>query len=142
MKKLVLMVVVAIITSLTFAQKIQEKEVPAVVKTSLQKLYPNAKDVKWDKEKEHYEASFDLNKIDNSILFDTNGNVVETEVEIALNQLPKGILEYIKQHYAGESVREAAKITDAKGTVTYEAEIKAKDLLFSTSGKFIKETKD
>lgn len=142
MKKLVLMMAVAMITSLTFAQKIQEKDVPASVKASFQKQYPNIKEVKWDKEGEKFEASFDLNKIDNSVLFDAQGKILETEVEIELNHLPKGVLEYVKANYKGQNVKEAAKITDAKGIVTYEAEIKGMDLLFDNNGKFIKQIKD
>jgi hypothetical protein len=142
MKKLALLVVAAMITSLTFAQKMQEKEVPAPVKNAFQKQYPTASDVKWDKEGEKFEASFDLNKIDNSVLFDAQGNILETEVEIELNQLPKGVLEYVKANYKGQKVKEAAKITDAKGKVTYEAEIKGMDLLFDANGKFIKEVKE
>ena len=142
MKKLAFMLVAAMITSLTFAQKLQEKDVPAPVKTSFQKHYPNIKEVKWDKEGEKFEASFDLNKVDNSVLFDAQGNILETEVEIELSQLPKGILEYVKTNYIGQRVKEAAKITDSKGTVTYEAEIKGMDLLFDSNGKFIKEIKD
>jgi hypothetical protein len=142
MKKLALMIVAAMITSLSFAQKIQEKDVPASVKASFQKNYPNIKEVKWDKEGEKFEASYDLNKIDNSVLFDAQGNLLETEVEIELNQLPKGVLEYVKANYKGQNVKEAAKITDAKGIVTYEAEIKGMDLLFDNNGKFIKQIKD
>ncbi|MDX2280036.1 MAG: PepSY-like domain-containing protein [Saprospiraceae bacterium] len=142
MKKLALMVVAAMITSLTFAQKIQEKDVPAPVKATFKKQYSSIKEVKWDKEGEKFEASFDLSKVDNSVLFDAQGNILETEVEIELSQLPKGILEYVATNYKGQKVKEAAKITDAKGTVTYEAEIKGLDLLFDSNGKFIKETKD
>jgi len=142
MKKLALMTVAAMITSLTFAQKMQEKDVPAPVKNAFQKQYPTASDVKWDKEGEKFEASFDLNKTDNSVLFDAQGNILETEVEIELNQLPKGVLEYVKANYKGQKVKEAAKITDAKGKVTYEAEIKGMDLLFDANGKFIKEVKE
>ncbi len=142
MKKLVLMMVAAMITSLTFAQKIQEKDVPALVKASFQKQYPNIKEVKWDKEGEKFEASFDLNKIDNSVLFDSKGNILETEEEIELAQLPKGVLEYVINNYKGQNVKEAAKITDANGIVTYEAEIKGMDLLFDSNGKFIKEVKE
>jgi len=142
MKKLALLVVAVMITSLNFAQKMQEKDVPAPVKNAFQKQYPTASDVKWDKEGEKFEASFDLNKIDNSVLFDAQGNILETEVEIELNQLPKGVLEYVKANYKGQKVKEAAKITDAQGKVTYEAEIKGMDLLFDTNGKFIKEVKE
>jgi hypothetical protein len=60
-------------------------------------------------------------------------------VEIELNQLPKGVLDYVKKNYKDVSVKEAAKITDANGIVTYEAEIKGMDLLFDNNGKFIKE---
>ena len=134
--------VAAIFASLAIAQKIQDKDVPVEVKTTFEKLYPNTKKIKWEKEQDHYEASFDLNKVDHSVLFDAKGNVLETEIEIEMKDLPKGVLEYIKANYAGKKVKEAAKITDDKGVVTYEAEIKGIDLLFDESGKFIKETKE
>jgi len=142
MKKAVTMMVAGVITSFSFAQKIQEKDVPTTVKTSFNKTYPTAKEVKWDKEGNNYEASFDANEIDNSVLFDATGNEVETEVEIELNQLPSGVLEYVKTHYSNQKVKEAAKITDAKGAITYETELKGMDVLFDSNGKFIKEMKD
>lgn len=142
MKKLAIMMVAGMITSFSFAQKMQDKDVPAAVKTTFQKAYPNTKEVKWDKEGEKYEASFDVNKIDNSVLLDASGNILETEVEIELNQLPATIPDYVKTHYSGQKIKEGAKITDVKGNVTYEAEIKGMDLLFDSNGKFIKETKD
>ena len=132
---------VILFATLSFAQKMQEKNVPANVKSIFQKMYPTATAVKWDKEGEKYEASFDLNKTDHSVLMDSQGNVIESEVEIELNQLPMGILDYVKTHYAGKQAKEGAKITDAKGIVTYEVEIKEMDLIFDNNGKFIKEVK-
>lgn len=128
-------------TSLTFSQQLQEMDVPTPVKTAFQKQYPNTKVLKWDKEGDKFEASFYLNKVDNSVLFDAQGNILETEIEIGLNQLPLGILEYVKANYKGQKVKRAAIITDAKGKVTYEAEIKEMDLLFDNNGKFTKEVK-
>ena len=75
-------------------------------------------------------------------MFDATGNEVETEVEIELNQLPSGVLKYVKTHYSNQKVKEAAKITDAKGAITYEAELKGMDVLFDSNGIFIKEMKD
>ena len=48
MKKLALITVAAMITSLTFAQKLQEKAVPTLVKTAFQKNFTQAKVVKWE----------------------------------------------------------------------------------------------
>lgn len=129
-------------TTLAFAQKVSEKDVPQAVKSSFQKIYPNAKDVKWEKEGSNYEVNFDFSKTEYSVLFDANGNLIETEVEIPVDQLPKGIFDYVATHYKGQKIKEAAKITDSKGVVTYEAEIKGLDLLFDSQGTFIKEVKE
>ena len=142
MKKLVLMMVAAMITSLTFAQKLQEKDVPAPVKTAFQKNFPQAKVEKWEKEGINFEAEFELNKSEQSVLFDAQGDIIETEIEIEISELPNGILDYVKKNYKGQSVKEAAKITDTKGTLTYEVEIKGMDLLFASNGKFVKEIKN
>jgi hypothetical protein len=142
MKKLALMTVAAMITSLTFAQKLQEKDVPASVKTAFQKNFPQAKVEKWEKEGVNFEAEFELNKSEQSVLFDAQGGIIETEIEIEISELPNGIVDYVKTNYKGQSVKEAAKITDTKGTLTYEAEIKGMDLLFDINGKLIKEIKN
>lgn len=130
------------ISAFTFAQKLQDKKVPALVKASFIKQYPNIKDVQWDKEGERFEASFEVNKIDHSVLFDAQGNVQETEIEIETSQLPQNIKDYVAKKYPNKKIKEASKITDNKGSVTYEAEIKGMDLIFDANGKFVKAQKD
>lgn len=142
MNKIIVVVATFLAMNATFAQKIKEKEVPNLVLENFKKMYPNAKEVEWEKEDGNFEVNFDLNEIDNSVLFDEKGTILETELEIELNLLPVGVMEYIKSNYVGKKVKEASKITDAKGAVTYEVEIKGKDLLFDKEGKFIKEVND
>lgn len=142
MKKLILMTVAAMITSLTFAQKTQDKNVPVAVKSAFQKQYPDAKEVKWEKENGNYEAEFEIGETDYSVLIDASGNIIETEIEISVDALPANAKEYVSKNHVGQKIKEAAKITDAKGKVTYEAEIKGIDLLFDSNGNFIKEVKE
>ncbi|MGO4821246.1 MULTISPECIES: PepSY-like domain-containing protein [unclassified Flavobacterium] len=142
MKNLAVLSIALLVTSLTFAQKTSEKEIPPVVKAAFQKHYPTIKKAKWDKEQDKFEASFDLNKTDNSVLFDKQGNILETEAEIKTSQLPKTVLDYVKIHYKDASIKEAAKITNHNGQLTYEVEIKKMDILFDQNGKFIKEIKN
>lgn len=73
---------------------------------------------------------------------DAQGNIIETEVEIGLNQLPNGILAFVTANYAGKKAKEGARITNSKGNVMYEVEISGMDLIFDSNGKFIKELKD
>lgn len=125
-----------------FAQKVKEAEVPATVKDGFKKQYPNSKVSEWEKEGANFEAEFKHNKVETSVVIDANGTILETEVEIAVKELPAAVSEYITKNYAGYKVEEAAKITDNKGTVTYEAEVeKGKeefDLIFDSKGGFIK----
>jgi parvulin-like peptidyl-prolyl isomerase len=142
MKKLAFLMVAGLITSFAIAQKLSDKDVPQAVQAALQKAYPSLKEVKWEKEGNNYEASFDFNKTEYAVLFDAKGNVVETEVKIELKQFPELVSSYVATHYQAQKIKEAAKITDAKGVVTYQAEIKGADLIFDSKGNFIKETKN
>jgi len=142
MKKLALVLAATMIASLSFAQTLKEKGVPAAVKTAFQQKYPNAKETKWEKENSNFEAEFEINETDYSVLIDASGNILETEIEIDNNALPSNVRDYVSKNYSGQKIKEAAKITDAKGIVTYEAEIKGEDLLFDSNGNFIKEEKD
>ena len=60
-------------------------------------------------------------------------------MEINVDALPSNVRDYVSKHHVGEKIKEAAKISDSKGTITYEAEIKGKDLIFDSNGNFVKE---
>ena len=131
-----------IISLATCAQKVKESDVPTAVKDAFKNNYKDAKEVKWEKEEANFEAEFEIGETDQSVVLDATGHVIETEIEIKLELLPSAVKEYVAKNYKETKIKEAAKITDSKGTVTYEAEIKGKDLIFDSTGKFIKEEID
>jgi hypothetical protein len=141
MKKLFGLLFIGAIVSLTAcAQKIDASKVPATVKESFAKQFPGAT-AKWEKEEGKYEAVFKYQSHEMSALFDANGIMEESEMEIELSELPLAVTNYLKTNHSGATVKEAAKITKANGEVEYEAEIKGKDLIFDANGNFIKEVK-
>ena len=123
-----------------FAQKLAASKVPANVRATFAKMYPSA-NAKWEVEAGKYEAGFKQGGNTMSVLIDKDGVLAETETGIKVTALPAPVLAYVKEHYAGKVIKEGAKITRADGTVTYEAEVEGKDVIFDASGKFIKETK-
>lgn len=137
MKKLILAAILLGIFSVS-AFAFSGDDAPAAVKASFAKLYPNVTKVKWGKEDANYEAEFDVNKVETSCLFDASGNLLETETEIDISALPKGVSDYVSKNYAGEKIKEASKIVDSENTTTYEAEVKAGDLIFDANGTFMK----
>lgn len=142
MKNLLSILSVLLFSSFAFAQSISEKEVPNTVKAALSKKFPNQKNIKWEKEKENYEASFSIGKTEHATVIDSKGNLLETEEEISVKELPANAVAYIQKNYSGKKIKEAAKITDAKGIVTFEAEVGSKDLIFDKTGVYIKTTAD
>lgn len=142
MKKLLMMATLATSISLVAcAQKLDASKVPAGVKAAFTKQYPGVI-AKWEKEDGKYEASFKQGGNDMSAMFEPNGTFTESEVEMKVTDLPAGISAYVKEHYKGKSIKGAAKITKADGTVNYEAVVNGRDVMFDANGNFLKEMKD
>lgn len=138
MKK-TLLVIGLFISASVFAQK--KDDAPAAAKTAFAKAYPGVKGV-WEKEDGNYEVTFETGGKKMSAIYDAKGAFKESEVEMEASQLPAIVSTYMSQHYKGITVKGAAKITKADGSINYEAAIKGKDVLFDANGKFIKEAKD
>lgn len=142
MNKLILISAVLFCTFRAEAQSIKERDVPPAVITSLSALHPNASKVKWENEDGMYEGSFMTNKKETSVLFSREGILVQTENEIALAELPAGVVDYVSKQYPSAKIEEAAKVTNIKGVVNYEVEIADVDFLFSNTGQFISQEKE
>lgn len=135
MKNLVFILMV-VLTITACAQKQAESKIPDAAKTAFTKLNPSIAKVKWDKEESSYEANFkNAAGKEESILFDAQGKVLETEIEIAITDLPDSAQAYLAQQFQKAKIREAAKLIDAAGSISYEAEIKGKDFIFDAQGK-------
>jgi len=115
--------------------------VPAEVKTAFEKSFPNTTVKKWDKEDGNYEANFSKDGKSMSATYDAKGNWLETETDIDVKNLPAPVVSYIKEHYNGAAIKEAATLKTPEGN-RYEAEVKGKDILFDENGKFLKEEED
>ena len=139
MKKYLFTTVLAssLFTRLLFAQS--KIDIPKTVKAAFAQKYPKAKGVNWEKEKGNFEANWGgKSGEDNSALYTPSGTFLEIAKAISVNQLPASALNYVKSHYKGSSINEAALVTDAKGKITYEAEVAHKDVVFDEHGNFIK----
>lgn len=142
MQKSVLAIAGALLALSTSAQSIHAKDVPEVVKTTLQKKFPEATNIYWEKEKGNFEANWGgKSHEDHSVMFTPSGDFIEKVDAIPVPSLPSSVAAYVKEHYK-TSIREAGKRSDAAGKQVYEVEIKGKDLLFNLDGSFVQEEKE
>lgn len=119
-----------------YAQKLPAKIVPKAVRDSFLANFPKTAKAQWELEKDQYEVSFE-DTTEQSATFDLAGRLLEVETEIAIAELPEAALVYLKLHYPDVDIDEAARIVNASRVVTYEAEVKRKDILFDAQGNLI-----
>src|SRR3954453_4245754 len=139
MKRIIASITVAtFLLGSVYAQDVKSSQVPAIVKSACMKRFPEASKVLWEKENGNYEANWGgRSGEDTSVQFTPTGIFVEFEKAIPINKLPAAVITYVKEHENGAKIKEAAIITDANGKVSYEAEVKGKDLIFDENGKFL-----
>ena len=142
MKNLIFIIALTAATNILFAQQLKDKDIPKIVKEKIKNLYPNISTVKWEKENGMYEAEFENNKIETSLLIDAEGKLFETETEIEINALPENIKVSVTRNYPEKIIKEASKIIDSNSEIFYEVEIDNKDLVFNEAGRLIKQAEN
>jgi hypothetical protein len=141
MKKIILNTAIGclLVSGMVVAQKVKNSQVPATAVKALMHKYPAAAKITWEKEHGNYEANWGgKSGEDMSVTFTPAGVFIEQVEAMAVSALPANIASYVKANYKGAKITEAGKVTNAKGTVMYEAEVKGKDLVFDEKGVFLK----
>lgn len=123
------------------AQKLNEADVPVIIKNAFVKMYPGIKAAHWKKEGNLYKGSFAEESYKGSVMFSENGKWTERETAIPVSSLPVTLKKYMAINYKNMKITEAAKITKASGDMQYKVAVEGKYILFTKDGDFIKEAK-
>lgn len=113
---------------------------PLPVSKAFEQKFPDAKKVKWEKEKGNtFEAKFWLNGKECTANFTASGEWLETESEMSQPELPEAVLSSFNLNHKGAFIKEVSKIELNNGSLTYEIEmkkgIKTVELNYSSDGK-------
>lgn len=124
----------------------QNKQVPSAVKTAFSSKFKAAKHVKWDKENdEAWEAEFKMNNTSYSANFSNEGEWMETEHEVDMNDLPQAISQTLKEQFADYEIEEA-EISETPNGTYYEFEMEKgetdMEVAIDEQGKVVKSTRE
>ncbi len=117
-------------------------QIPSEIASDFDSRHANVSGITWEKEGDFYEAEWTENGIEKEIVYDLDGNWVQSECEISLDQVPQAAVDYIESNYPGAVLEEAETVTRAEADFV-EVEIqdgsKERELLFTDSGEFVEE---
>ena len=130
MKKIMIVFFAVTLATTAHAQKISEDKVPAAAVSAFKAKFPHAEKVKWQmEESKDYEANFDLNKSEMSVVFDATGNWMETETEITTATLPQAVSAAVAKQFGDYKIKEASKV-EKKDSDCFEVELsKGKEVI-------------
>ena len=134
----------ALLTGLYGCNSIWNKaDIPEAVKVRFTELYPTAKNVAWEKESHGFEAEFDVNGRERSILFNSGGELLSSAEEVETQYLPEEAHSEIRLRYAAYRIEEVNRVVKQQQTY-YEVELEQGKhellLTFDSDGHLLQQT--
>ena len=123
-----------------------QETVPEKIKTAFSQKFPEATDVKWDKESNtEWEAEFKMKGKEYSSNFTTDGQWVETEYEVETAAIPQVIKTDLEASFAGYTVKKAELSEKSTGQL-YEIEIEkgtsSIEAVYDANGTLVKQSNE
>jgi uncharacterized protein (UPF0333 family) len=143
MKKVLFLIIVIIAVPL-LAQNKKEFKISEKVKSALINLYPDAKNINWEKDENNTEASFIISGKNISVTFDSN-EFYAAKTQIQLSEIPKAVKQSLDEYYHGYKIISVGIITDKLNNIFYGTELKKTTVLikviFDKNGKLVRNDK-
>ena len=125
-------------------QTVPSEKVPAPVKESFAKKFPDAANVQYEMEKKDYEVTFKNKGVGMSANFNSKGEWLETETIMIQSDLPKEVLTSVATNFVGFVTTEITKVEGPNNILSYEMNLtKGKEVYevkFSPKGEILKKT--
>jgi len=102
MKQLTSFIALLLISFNSFAD--DTNQVAAKVKTSFDKSFPDASDVKWNRSGTIYFGTFKVNDQDISVVYNEDGELKSSSRKLSLSRLPLKVLFAVQDRYSGYNI--------------------------------------
>ncbi|WP_192821675.1 hypothetical protein [Rufibacter sp. LB8] len=100
-------------------------DVPSLALNSVKAKFPQALTIDWEKAGDLFEAEFEVNGLDQTILVDANGTISKVKQDLLVTDLPAAVDAAIKRDFAGYVVDDLEKV-EINGQVYYQVELENK----------------
>lgn len=145
MKKIIALLSACLLFTLVgYTMTIDPESIPAAVKESFAKKFPDATNIRYGMENKDYEVSFKDKGVGMSANFNSSGEWLETETVMIESDLPKDVKTSVATNFVGFMISNISKVEGPDNVSNYEMDLKkAKvgyEVKFSPKGEILKKT--
>jgi hypothetical protein len=141
MKRILFTSLLAIaISSCNMKDQIAANQVPSVVLNAFQKQYPEAADVKWEKQNSDFEVEFERDNVEYTALINQQGDIFKIKHDATLEEIPETVLEKIKADYADYTIDDVEVLKDGENTyfqLEFDKKLADKEIVVSEAGEVL-----
>lgn len=127
-------------SGLSYAQDVAEKDVPALIRNSFKKTFPNAAATEWEMKGDLYNAEFDVDRRDHEVWLNSKGAIIKHKQEIRSREIPEPVMKTLKQNFKGYWIDDADKYEVTK-QFFYKVELKTltkeKNVVLDSKGTIV-----
>ncbi|MFL1012131.1 PepSY-like domain-containing protein [Flavisericum labens] len=123
MKRIIGLLIVILFAKSTFAQKIHQNNVPAVILNAFQLKFPNAQESRWKLDDGNYKIDYEVNGKSHFLKMDSRGTVMQHNQDLYVSEIPKIVLETIRNKATYFDVHDADRY-ERDNRITYEIKFK------------------
>ena len=135
MKKILSMIMIAVMSVSAFAAKAEGGEISQQVIRAFHKQFANAKNIKWEEKGDHVKVEFSLNDQVFFAYYNNNGDLTAVVRNIISTQLPIKLLTELKSGYADLWITDLFEVaSDNESTYYITLEDADKKIVLRSSG--------
>ena len=116
MKKIIL---AAFVLSFSFCAFANDPTVNEKVLNAFNKTFKNVQDVSWSETENSYQANFKQNQMISRVIYDKEGNIVQTFRYYYEQQLPIMVLAKVKERFSDKKIYGVTEVASAEGLYYY-----------------------
>lgn len=104
------------------SQQLSVDKLPSLVQNSFKTQFPAAAAVEWEKKGEQYEAEFELNQLENTVLLDASGKVLMHKADLQVTELPAQVAQALQKDFPSHQIDDLEKV-ERDGQTLYQVEL-------------------
>ncbi len=143
MKKIFFGAFLLLIGSGLYAQDrdLKASEVPSPVQSAFSQKFTHASDVEWEKSKDNYKVSFEVNDRDHKAVFTPSGKLVAQSAEVKGSDVPAAVRSAFAQQFANATDVEWKK-TDDRYKASFDVGRTDHKVTFTAGGELVSHSYD